>query len=268
MALKQADDPRWTKAKKRDVSKAMANLGNQAAEAWAQGLRDVDAANTEQLVKSKRTSKALLEKHHQVVSRNNMDYVLSLLPAGRERFERMGSAEAIEWSLQENLLNSKHQLADCRFQVNKKTQYLAQLRTKLAMALTAVAAPPDPEPEDPDIMSPMVIEKTMDALRVANQKAARARDLIAKNFDMRWNLKDQLMADLHQQAIIVQELFDFGTFAQKEASGFDKKYCRLVAEHEQAINQLTVNKRHVMNKSIALESVRSDHSSRLIFILS
>lgn len=271
-ALKQADDPRWTKAKKCDLSRTMANLGKEVTEAWTQNLRDADAANAEQLTKCKRTSKMLLEKHHQVIGRNNMDYVLSLLPAGgvygQEKLETMGSAEAVQWSLQENLLHSKHKLADCRFRVTKKTQYLAQLRFKLAMALTAEAEPPDPEPEDPDIMSPKVIDKTVDALRVANRKAARARDLITKNIETRRNLKNQLIADLNQQASIVQELFDFGLFAQKEATAFDKKYCRLVAEHEQAFNRLTVNKRNAVNKSIALESTRSDINPKFLFYLS
>lgn len=257
-ALKRANDSRWTMAMKRDVSKAIANLGEQSNELHAERLREEDAANADRLAAGRRTTAALLNKHKQTVGRRNIDHALSGIPEGtRERYEKMGSVQAVDSSLQEQLTYSKHQLADCRFRVANKTVYLAQLRARLIGALTAVAKPPTPVPDDPDIMSPDVVQKAVDALRVGNRRAAQARDMIAEKVRTRRTLQKHLKADLRLQASAIVKMLAYGECAQQEAIAFDKQFCQAVAANDEKVNRLAAIKRRAANKSIALESVRS-----------
>lgn len=248
--LKWAEDKRWTNVSKRGTYKALAEASTRTTD--AQWLAD-DEATAERLADAKRSTAAL----YQAIGPRD-DVVGHLLPnsplKGRAAYCRMETAMAAERSLREKLVRGRHQLDECRHRVANKTARLAQLMASVAAARDLVPTKPPRRP--PVLESPLMLDKKVDALKLGNLKAAKARDIIANNTAMRDALNEQLASDVRQQATAVVELLAYGTAAKQEAVRYNREYCRLAGEHEHSVRRNNARKRFLDTKISVLESNR------------
>ncbi|XP_060856647.1 uncharacterized protein LOC132934357 [Metopolophium dirhodum] len=248
--LKWADDKRWTNVRKRGTYKALAEASNRTND--AQWLAD-DEATAERLADAKLSTAAL----YQALGARD-DVVGHLLPdsplTGRAAYCRMESAVAAERSLREKLVRGRHQLDECRHRVAIKTARLAQLKASVDAARDSVPTKPPRRP--PVLESPLILDKKVDALKLGNLKAAKARDIIAKNTTMRDVLNEQLASDVRQQATAVVELLAYGTAAKQEAVTYNQEYCRVAGEHENSVRRNNAMRRLLDTRISVLESNR------------
>jgi len=248
--LKWADDKRWTNVRKRGTYKALAEASNQTND--AQWLAD-DEATAERLADAKRSTAAL----YQAIGARD-DVVGHLLPdsplTGRAAYCRMESAAAAERSLREKLVRGRHQLDECRHRVAIKTARLAQLKASVDAARNSVPTKPPRRP--PVLESPLILDKKVDALKLGNLKAAKARDIIAKNTAMRDVLNEQLASDVRLQATAVVELLAYGTAAKQEAVTYNREYCRVASEHKDSVRRNNAKRRFLDTRISILESNR------------
>ncbi|CAI6353368.1 unnamed protein product [Macrosiphum euphorbiae] len=247
--LKWAEDNRWTNVSKRGTYKALAEASTRTTD--AQWLAD-DEATAERLADVKRSTAAL----YQAIGPRD-DVVGHLLPdsplKGRAAYRRMETAMAAERSLREKLVRGRHQLDECRHRVANKTARLAQLMASVAAARDLVPTKPR---RPPVLESPLILDKKVDALKLGNLKAAKARDIIANNTAMRDALNEQLAADVRHQATAVVELLAYGTAAKQEAVRYNREYCRLAGEHEHFVRRNNAKKRFLDTRISVLESNR------------
>ncbi|XP_060845250.1 uncharacterized protein LOC132924824 [Rhopalosiphum padi] len=249
-ALKWTDDPRWTNTRKRDAYKGLAEASHRDRDAeWLAG----DVATAERLADAK---KATAELYEAVGARD--DVVGHLLPdqriAERAAYCRMESAAAVERSLREKLVRGRYRLDKCRQRVASKTARLAWLRTTVHAARNPKPVRP---PKRPAVLEPaLLLDDKVDALKLGNLQAARARDIIADNSVMRNALNDQLAADVRRQAIAVVELLAYGTAAKQEAAAYRREYCRMAAEQEYRVRRNEAHKSFLDTRISTLESTR------------
>jgi len=263
--LKWADDKRWTNDRKRGTYKGLAEVSHRSYD--AEWLAD-DEATAERLADVKKSTARL----YQAVG-NRYDVVSHLLPdtpvAGREAYRRMESAVTAERSLTEKLVRGRHRLNECRQRVANKTARLARLKASVAEARDRAASVRAPK-RPPLLEHPLTTDKKVDALKLGNRQAARARDIIADNTAMRDALNEQLAADVRQQAIAVVELLAYGTAAKQEAVAYNRDYCRLAAEHDRHVRRNRAQRRVLDKRISVLESNRLDTflcPSLILFVL-
>lgn len=248
--LKWADDKRWTNVHKRGTYKALAEASHRNNDAeWLAN----DKATAERLADAKRSTAAL----YQAVGTRD-DVVAHLLPdaplTGRAAYCRMESAAVAERSLREKLVRGRYQLDQCRHRVSNKTARLAQLKAAVAAAKDSVPTKPPRRP--PALESALMLDKKVDALKLGNLKAAKARDIIVNNTAMRDVLNEQLASDVRQQATAVVELLTYGTAAKQEAVTYNREYCRVVGEHEHSVRRNNAKRRMLDTRISVLESNR------------
>jgi len=248
--LKWADDKRWTNLRKRGTYKALAEASHQTNDAeWLAN----DEATAGRVADVKRSTAALYQA---LGARDNV--VGHLLPdapfAGRAAYFRMESAAVAERSLREKLVRDQHQLDECRHRVANKTARLAQLKARVAVAKKSVPTKPSRRP--PVLESALMLDKKVDALKLGNLQAAKARDIIANNTAMRDALNEQLASDVRQQATAVVELLAYGMAAKQEAVAYIREYCRVAGEHESSVRRKKAYKRMLDTRISVLESNR------------
>jgi len=145
-------------------------------------------------------------------------------------------------------------LDECRHRVANKTAHLAQLKAKVAAAKNSVPTKPPRRP--PVLESALMLDKKVDALKLGNLKAAKARDIIANNTAMRDALNEQLASDVRLQATAVVELLAYGTAAKQEAVMYNREYCRVAGEHEHSVQRNNAKRRMLDTRISVLESNR------------
>lgn len=256
--LKKENDPRWTNAKKRDALKAVAENAVRAAEVSAESRRLEDAEVARRLAETKRSTAAVGDAVKRVVARRNMDHVLSVVPAPVDRvaYERMGSAAAVERSMWLKLECVQQRLDDCRHRVAEKESRLGRLHAIAAERARPAAEAPPVAVHVPPLVSPVVLEKTTDALKLAGRQLTRVRDLIADNLAMRSALRDQLAEDVRQQAANVAKLIAYRAVAHGEVAAFERLYCRAVDDHGRVARRNATAKRMINEKAADLEVQR------------
>jgi len=248
--LKWADDKRWTNVHKRGTIKALAEASHRTKEdEWLAN----DKATERRLADVKQSTAAL---YNALGTRENV--VGHLLPdtplAGRAAYCRMESAAEAERSLREKLVRSRHQLEECRKRVANKTARLAELKARVAAARNS--EPPKPPRQPPVLESALMLDKKMNALKLGNLHAAKARDIIAKNMAMRDALNEQLASDVRMQATAIVELLAYGTAAKQEAVAYIREYCRKTGEHEHSVRRNNAKRRMLDTRISVLESNR------------
>lgn len=262
--LKKVADPRWTNASRRTTQKALNDVRVLEAGVRADGQRLADRATANQLTKLKSSVAALKEAKYHAVTRNNMEHILADIPWDGQRalFDSMESAVDVERSLANKLSNARNRLAVQRNRVDEKTTRMVHLQASLAKA----RRPLKPKSQKPAeaFLDPVMVEKTVDALRIANRQVARTRDLIAENMATQEALIDLLTADVRQQAATVLELLAYGTSAQQQAAEFDRQYCKAVEQHGHAVRKKYAKHQRINNNMALLDSIRSGNFRNIV----
>lgn len=274
MRLKQTVDVRWSNVKKRGAQKGLAEIGSLAAVVRAEGQRLADEWTARQLTAAKASTSAMDEILHQYVGPRSLAHLLADSPIAADKcramYERMDMAASVERSLATRLMLGQQKLAKCRNRIDDKIAKMGRLRALVAEVRArafATAADDDGSYSDepPDaawtrermaVLSPAETANKMDALRLANRQAARIRDLIAENVTMGYSINEQLAADVRQMAATVIELLTYGSVARREATEFDREYCRAVSRHKHAVDRNSVIKRRLRTNIAVLESNR------------
>ncbi|VVC26669.1 Hypothetical protein CINCED_3A014946 [Cinara cedri] len=254
--LKRAADPRWTNASRRAAQKALADAGALATAVKADGRRLADRADAGRLTELKSSVEVLGKSARRAVARQNMDRILVDVPKDGQRalYDRMESAAAVERSLAEKLSHARQRLDTQRIRVAEKTARMARLRAAAARARSPVPPAPREPPAGP--VPPATMDKTVDALRIANRQVTRTCDLIAGNMAMRDKLNDRLTADVRQQAATVLELLAYGTYAQQEAAAFNRQYCDALTQHGREARKNYAKHQRLSQNVAVVESIR------------
>lgn len=252
--LKWANDPRWSNARKRDAQKMMAEIGEVAAETYAECQRSVKVAKARRLADAKQKVATL----HQVANRSFLAPLLTGVSGadGRVAYEQMASVDMVEQSLRTKIARYKLWLTGCQTRVAEKTMRLVRLHSSMAHGrYIKTMATLEADTGRPGAMA--ATEKIMDALKLCNRRMARMLSMAADNEVMYQKLNEQLVAEVRQQAAIVAELLSCGSTAKQEQAEFDRRYCQDEANHQTATQRKAVLARYLRSKTAILESHRS-----------
>lgn len=283
--LERAGDSRWTNIGKRDVVKAVATIGGQAAESRADDLLRADDALDERLTETRRTVAEYRDpnrsdsddqedecrepkaddgedsRHYDHDDEDDKIDDASDNEDGVAAFRRTTAAPAAEHMLHEESIRRRKLLTDCRVRVAQKTARLASLRDRLRKVngmVDAAGGGGRPVPVRHRGPVPLTfLDKKIDALRLANRQAARSRDTIAEEVYALDKLQPQLMADVRMQAAAVVQLIMQGMAAKRELVDYERQHCRIVNDYERVESRNAKQKRMLALRTTTMMANRS-----------